>query len=43
MEREEEPLLKAVTRKRLVKILQAAKDLACDGVIGKVWKSAMAL
>jgi hypothetical protein len=42
-EAEEEPLLEAVNRKCLVKTLQAGKDIACAGVIGKVWKSMMAL
>jgi hypothetical protein len=36
-EAEESPLLEAVTRKRLVKTLQAGKDLACGLVISKVW------
>jgi hypothetical protein len=30
-------MLEAVTRKRLVKTLQAVKDLACALVIYKVW------
>jgi hypothetical protein len=35
-EAEEYPLLKAVTRKRLVRILRPRRDSACGGVIGKV-------
>jgi hypothetical protein len=42
-EAEESPLLEAITRERLVKILQAEKDLACAVVICKVWRMAMAL
>jgi hypothetical protein len=42
-EADEYPLLEAVTRKRLVKILRPGRDSACAGVIGKEWKSAMAL
>jgi hypothetical protein len=38
-EAEEQPLLEAVTRKHLVKTLQAGKDLTCAAV----WKSVMAL
>jgi hypothetical protein len=33
----------AITRKLLVKTLQAGKDLACALVICKVWKLVMAL
>jgi hypothetical protein len=40
---EESPLLETVTGKRLVKTLQAGKDLVCAVVICKVWRSAMAL
>jgi hypothetical protein len=36
-------IVKAVTRKRLVKTLRAGKDLACALVICKVWSLAMAL
>jgi hypothetical protein len=36
-------LLKTVTRKLLVKTLQAGKELACAVVICKVWKSAIVL
>jgi hypothetical protein len=43
MEAQEYQLLEAVTRKRLVKTLQAGKDLACARVIFKVWKSVMVL
>jgi hypothetical protein len=43
MEAEESPLLEAVTRKRLVKALQAGKDLARAVVICKVWKPAIVL
>jgi hypothetical protein len=39
-EAEEYPLLEAFTRKRLVKTLQAGKDLAS---FGKVWRLAVAL
>jgi hypothetical protein len=42
-ETEKSPLLEAVTRERLVKTLQAGKDLSCAVVIGKVWRLAMAL
>jgi hypothetical protein len=42
-ETEEFPLLEAVTMKRLVKALQAGKDLACAVVICEVWKSAIML
>jgi hypothetical protein len=38
-----QPLLEAVTRKRLVKTLQAGKNLTCVTMTGKMWKSAMAL
>jgi hypothetical protein len=40
---EKSRLLDAVTRKRLVKILQAGKDLACALVICEAWRSAMVL
>jgi hypothetical protein len=40
---EEQPLLEAVTRKRLVKTLRVGNDLACAPVICKVWKLATAL
>jgi hypothetical protein len=40
---EKSPLLEAVTGKRIVKTLQAGKDLACVLVICKVWRLAMAL
>jgi hypothetical protein len=40
---EEYPLLEAVTRKRLVKTLQAGKDLEFAAVIFKVWKTAIML
>jgi hypothetical protein len=43
MKAEEYQLLEAITRKRLVKTLQAGKDLACAVVIFKVWKSATVL
>jgi hypothetical protein len=39
----EYPLLEAVTRKRLVKTLQAGEDLACAVLICKVWKSAIVI
>jgi hypothetical protein len=42
-EAEEQPLLEAVTRKRLVKTLQTGKDLACAVVICKVCKSDIVL
>jgi hypothetical protein len=42
-EAEESPLLEAVTGKRLVKTLQAEKDLVCAVVNCKVWGLAMAL
>jgi hypothetical protein len=42
-EAEESPLLKTVTGKRLVKTLQARKDLVCALVICKLWRSAMVL
>jgi hypothetical protein len=42
-EAEESPLLEAVTRKRLLKIQQAGKDLAGVAVICKLWRLAMAL
>jgi hypothetical protein len=42
-EAEKFPLLEAVTRERLLKTQKAGKDLACVGLIGKVWKSAVAL
>jgi hypothetical protein len=42
-ETEESPLFEAVGRKRLVKILQAGKDLAGAVVICKAWRLAMAL
>jgi hypothetical protein len=42
-EAEESQLLEAVTKKRLVKRLQARKDLLLAGVICKVWKSAVIL
>jgi hypothetical protein len=42
-EAEESSLLEAVTKKLLVKTLQALKDLACAAVICKVWELAMAL
>jgi hypothetical protein len=37
-EAEEQPLLEAVTRKRLVQTLQAGKDLACALVNCKLWE-----
>jgi hypothetical protein len=42
-EAEECPQLEAVTKKRLVKTLQAGKYLACALVICKVWRLAIAL
>jgi hypothetical protein len=42
-EAEESPLLEAVTRQRLVKTKKDGKDLACAGVIDKVWKLVVAL
>jgi hypothetical protein len=42
-EAEESPLLQAVSRKRLVKTLQAGEDLVFVAVICKVWRLAMAL
>jgi hypothetical protein len=42
-EAEEFSVLKAVTGKRLMKTLQAGKNLVCALVICKVWRSAMAL
>jgi hypothetical protein len=36
-------LLEAVTRKLLVKTLQAGKNLACASVIFKLWRLAVAL
>jgi hypothetical protein len=42
-EAEESPLSEAVTGKRLMKTLQAGKDLVCALVICKVWRLAMAL
>jgi hypothetical protein len=41
-EAEEFPLLEAVIRQRLVKTKKGGKDLACAGVIGKVWKVVVA-
>jgi hypothetical protein len=43
LEAEESPLLKVVTRERLVKTQQAGKDLAGAVVICKVWRIVMAL
>jgi hypothetical protein len=38
-----QPLLEVVTRKCLVKTLQDGKDLACVGMICKLWKSVLQL
>jgi hypothetical protein len=43
VEAEESPLLEAVTRKRLVKTLQAGEDLVFAVVVCEVWRLAMAL
>jgi hypothetical protein len=43
VEAEESPLLEAVTRKRLLKTLQAGKDLVFAAVICNVWRLAVAL
>jgi hypothetical protein len=40
---EAEPLLEAVTGKRLMKSLRTGKDLMCALVVCKVWKLAMVL
>jgi hypothetical protein len=42
-EAKESPLLEAVTRKRLVKTLQAGEDLVLAAVICEVWRLAVAL
>jgi hypothetical protein len=42
-EAEEQPLLKTATKKRLVRTLQARKNLACAVVISKMWKSVIVL
>jgi hypothetical protein len=36
-------IVRSLTRKRLVKTLQAGKGLACAGVICELWKSATGL
>jgi hypothetical protein len=42
-EAEESLLIEVVTREKLVKTLQAGKDLACAVVICKLWRLAIAL